>query len=234
MNTDAEIVRGQPSAIRMWLRALRVHQWLKNLLVFLPIVLAHRWRDWALLTNVGLAAAAFCLCASSAYLVNDFLDRDADRRHPSKRNRPLASGELAVRRGLAVAGALLVGAAAIAAQLNMQVTACLAIYYGLAIAYSAWIKRVAVIDVILLAALYTLRVLAGSAAAAIEPSFWLLAFSIFIFLSLALLLGLGPSAGFVAVLVLALYINSPESLVLYRHPKALWLICPLLLYWVTR
>jgi len=244
----------------MWLRALRVHQWLKNLLVFLPIVLAHRWRDWALLTNVGLAAAAFCLCASSAYLVNDFLDRDADRRHPSKRNRPLASGELAVRRGLAVAGALLVGAAAIAAQLNMQVTACLAIYYGLAIAYSAWIKRVAVIDVILLAALYTLRVLAGSAAAAIEPSFWLLAFSIFIFLSLALvkryaeidattrasgdtlvgrgyerddaalLLGLGPSAGFVAVLVLALYINSPESLVLYRHPKALWLICPLLLY----
>jgi 4-hydroxybenzoate polyprenyltransferase len=264
MNSEAGVARGHPSAVRVWLRALRVHQWLKNLLVFLPIVLAHRWRDWALLADVGLAALAFCLCASSAYLVNDFLDRDADRRHPSKRNRPLASGDLSVRRGLAVAGALLIGAGFTAAQLNAEFAAWLALYYGLAISYSVWIKRVPVLDVVLLAALYTLRVLAGSAAADIAPSFWLLAFSTFIFLSLALvkryaeidattrasgdtlagrgyerddaalLLGLGPSAGFVAVLVLALYINSPECLVLYRHPKVLWLICPLLLYWVTR
>jgi 4-hydroxybenzoate polyprenyltransferase len=264
MNTETGIARPRESAFGVWWRALRVHQWLKNLLVFLPIVLAHRWREWPLLIDVVWATAAFCLCASSVYILNDILDRDFDRRHPSKRNRPFASGALTVRQGLWTAAALLGASALIAGRLNGLFAACLALYFVLAAAYSLWIKRVPVLDVILLAALYTLRILAGSAAATIAPSFWLLAFSQFMFLSLALvkryaeidtttrvsgdtligrgygrddatlMLGLGPAAGFVAVLVLALYINSPESLVLYRHPQALWLICPLLLYWVTR
>jgi 4-hydroxybenzoate polyprenyltransferase len=230
----------------------------------MPLLLAHRWRDWPGLRDAAAAAVAFCLASSSAYLVNDTLDRAVDRLHPTKRHRPIASGALSARHALIAAGILLLAGGGIAAVSDVLLGACLALYYALAVGYSAWIKRIPVLDVILLAALYTLRVLAGGAASSITPSFWLLAFSLFIFLSLALvkryaeldaaapeagqtlagrgygredaalLLGLGPPAGFVAVLVLALYINSPESLVLYRRPQVLWLVCPLLLYWITR
>ena len=260
------IVAGAASMTRgrSWVRALRPHQWLKNLLVFLPVILAHRLLDPTAVRGALIATVAFCFCASSAYVVNDVLDRAADRRHPTKQSRPFASGALPVRAGLAVAGLLLALAFIVASAAPAAFPVWLGLYYSLTIAYSLWFKRVPVLDVLILAALYTLRVLAGGAAARVEPSFWLLAFSMFIFLSLALvkryaeieattaspgdlvlgrgyrgddvalLLGIGPAAGFVAVLVLALYINSPESLLHYRHPQVLWLICPLLLYWVTR
>jgi 4-hydroxybenzoate polyprenyltransferase len=248
-----------------WLRALRVHQWLKNVLVFLPLLLAHRIGDMALLARVGIAFVAFCACASATYVLNDLLDVRADRAHVRKRLRPFASGALQPRDGwLAASGLLLVGAAlAFALRTTPRFALVLGLYCLFTVAYSIYLKRIAILDVMCLAGLYTLRIFAGGAAADIAPSFWLLAFSMFIFLSLAivkryteletaaqadgtlsgraygrddaaLLLGLGPAAGFVAVLVIALYINSPESLALYGHPKFLWLLCPLILYWVTR
>jgi 4-hydroxybenzoate polyprenyltransferase len=264
MNQAAATATPPMSRGRLWVRALRPHQWLKNLLVFLPVILAHRLFDPTAFRGAAIAAVAFCLCASSAYLVNDIVDRPADRRHPTKQRRPFASGALTAPAGLAVAAVLLGSAFLVAAAAPSLLAAWLGLYYALTLAYSLWFKRIAVLDVLVLAALYTLRVLAGGAAAGVEPSFWLLAFSMFIFLSLALvkryaeieattespgelilgrgyrgddvalLLGIGPAAGFVAVLVLALYINSPESFLHYRHPQVLWLICPMLLYWVTR
>jgi 4-hydroxybenzoate polyprenyltransferase len=252
------------STTALWLRALRWHQWLKNLLVLLPAAAAHRLTEPFVLTRALGAFAAFCLCASSVYLVNDVLDVRFDRQHPRKRERPFASGALRTRDGLLVAGLLLIPAVGLALTASVYCAAWLSLYYLLTLGYSARLKREAVLDVVVLAGLYTLRILAGGAAVGIEPSFWLLSFSMFMFLNLAIvkrfaelgvseeqgesaaygrgylqsdsavLLGLGPAAGFVAVLVLALYINSPEAVVLYRHPRLLWLLCPLILYWVMR
>lgn len=250
--------------LHTWLRAIRVHQWPKNLLVLLPALLAHRLMSPGVFAAAGLAFASFCLCASSAYLVNDLRDITVDRAHPRKRHRPFASGALPVAHGVVVAVLLLLGALTLGASCGRPFLSCLLLYYFITLGYSICFKRVVVLDVMTLAVLYTLRVLAGSAATAISPSFWLLSFSMFLFLSLAivkrstevggvaaaagdllpgrgygrddaaLLLSLGPVAGYVAVLVLALYINSPESLVLYHEPRALWLICPAALYWITR
>lgn len=247
-----------------WTRALRVHQWLKNLLVLLPVLLAHRMVSVDVLADALSGLGAFCLCASSAYLYNDLRDLEADRAHPRKRLRPFASGALPSRQGGLVAALLLLAALAVGLRLGLAFLAVLVLYYVVTLAYSLWFKRIAVLDVMTLAGLYTLRLLAGGAATHTAPSFWLLSFSMFLFLSLAIvkrateldgapigdsellpgrgygradaamLMSLGPAAGYMAVLVLALYINSPESQVLYHHPRALWLVCPVLLYWITR
>jgi 4-hydroxybenzoate polyprenyltransferase len=253
-----------PNRFAAWLRAIRVQQWVKNLLVFVPALVSHRITEPGVLLASTAAFLAFNLCASSAYVFNDLVDIAADRAHPRKRHRPFAAGVLSASQGVWVALTLLAGAAAIATLTGLRFSATLALYYVMTWLYSVRLKRAALVDVMTLAGLYTLRIVAGAAAASIVPSFWLLAFSIFIFLSLGiikryaelyearqsglpggegrgysskdleLLLMMGIAAGFCAVVVAAMYINSPESQYLYRHKEPIWLICPLLLYWIMR
>jgi 4-hydroxybenzoate polyprenyltransferase len=263
--TVEHVLPAAPAGPRAWLRALRLHQWIKNLLVFVPLLTAHLALDPQSVLHSTLAFTAFGLCASSVYLLNDLLDLPSDRAHPRKRNRPFAAGQLSLLAGLALAPLLLAAAFALAAlALPGRFVLALAGYYLLTLAYSLALKRVEMLDVVVLAALYTARIVAGTFALAIALSFWLLAFSMFLFLSLALvkrytelavmreqgltqaagrgyrtddlpMLGaLGAAAGYLSVLVLALYINSANSHTLYGQPKALWLLCPLLLYWISR
>ncbi|HVA50437.1 MAG TPA: UbiA family prenyltransferase [Pirellulales bacterium] len=245
--------------------ALRPHQWVKNLLLLLPLFLAHQWTEVGKLGLALLGMAAFSAAASAIYIVNDLLDIEADRRHPTKRRRPFAAGELSVPAGLGLAGCSAAVAFALSlAWLAAAFTTWLAIYLATTTAYSLWLKKHIVIDVIVLAGLYTLRIAAGAAAVSVPVSPWLLAFALFFFLSLALgkryielrlsahtsgdalpgrgycaddaqlLEQIGPTSGYLAVLVFCLYIDSSAVDRLYRHRELLWLVCPLLLYWITR
>ena len=254
-----------PSRTLALVRALRPHQWVKNLLVFVPVILDHKLFNSETMAKAGMAFLAFCCAASSAYILNDIFDLEADRRHPTKRHRPFAAGTLSPALGLALVPGLLGAAFAVSwSALPVHFLELLVIYVVLTTAYSLYLKRCAVVDVLLLAGLYTLRVLAGIAAAAVRFSTWLLAFSMFLFLSLAFLkrytevnamdgaateqvrrrgyirgdrewLGsMGGASGYLSVLVLALYINSEQVVALYRNPLLLWLICPLLLFWTSR
>ncbi|MCB1800126.1 MAG: UbiA family prenyltransferase [Gammaproteobacteria bacterium] len=259
----AHVFTRTPGSLAALLRATRPHQWLKNLLVFIPLVLAHELRDPILLSQALLAFFAFGFCASAVYLLNDLLDLPADRRHPIKRRRPFAAGLLPPQLGLALAPLLLGIAVLLGSVLPPAFLGTLGIYLVLTLAYSVRLKATRLLDVMTLAALYTLRVIAGAAATGIEPSFWLLAFSVFFFISLALvkryaelkaaeqanieqpagrsyllvdletLAQAGIASGFSAAMVLALYINNPVVTSLYQHPKLLWLICPVLLYWIS-
>jgi len=256
---------GSRGGVRAWVRGLRLHQWVKNLLVVLPLVMAHRFDEPALLAQVGVAFLALSLCASSVYLFNDLMDLASDRRHPTKRRRPFAAGELSIRSGVAAAPLLVTAALALSlALLPAAFTATLAAYLILNLLYTFRLKRVAIADVIFLAGLYSLRVLAGGFATGIEVSPWLIAFSLFFFLNLAflkryadlrlghagaegrspgrdyvaedapLLLSLGPASGYMATLVLALYMQSDKVTTLYREPDLLWLLVPLLVFWISR
>ena len=245
------------------LRALRVHQWVKNLLVFVPVLLDHRLQ-LPVLARAGLAFAAFCCAASGGYVLNDLLDVEADRKHRVKRNRPFAANLLSRSFGVVLVPLLFAAALLCSLWLSPKFLALLGLYLLLTTAYSSYLKRVAVLDVVLLAGLYTLRVLAGIAASHVRFSTWLLAFSMFLFLSLAFLkryselrelpaggsdalerrgyirsdrewlVSMGGASGYLSVLVLALYINSEQVIALYGRPLLLWLICPLLLFWVSR
>jgi 4-hydroxybenzoate polyprenyltransferase len=262
----ADIERVFPATharLSVWLRAMRMHQWVKNTLVFLPALLAHRITQPVVLLHALLSFAAFGCCASSVYLFNDLLDLSSDRQHLRKRRRPFAAGTLSARRGLQASLLLLCCAAALAMLTGPLFALVLAGYLALTWLYTLRFKRTVLLDVMLLAGLYTVRIIAGAAATRIEPSFWLLAFSVFMFLSLGfvkrytelrdavqtgvlaqgrgyaesdlpLLLNLGTASGYCTVVVMALYINSPDSEALYHHHKPLWLICPLLLYWISR
>jgi 4-hydroxybenzoate polyprenyltransferase len=251
------------SRLRSYLRALRLSQWMKNLLVFVPLIMAHRYTDPGLLAMAFLAFLSFGLCASSVYLINDLVDLPADRRHPRKRKRPFAAGELPLLWGLASAPALLGLGLLTGLLLPRLFLGMLLLYWVMNLAYSFFLKRMILVDVILLACLYTMRIMAGGAAIALWPSSWLLAFSTFLFFSLALLkrydeLGimrraegdkarvrgyrvidmellasLGGGSGYVAVLVLAIYISSGTAQILYSRPHLLWFLCPLLLYWIS-
>jgi len=243
---------------------LRPHQWLKNALVFLPLLAAHLFLDPPAILGGIAAFLAFSLTASVGYVINDLLDLEADRQHVRKRLRPFACGDLPFTWALALIVVLMAGAGAIGAWLPPLFLGVLGAYFAATLAYSLQLKRHMTLDVLTLAGLYTLRVIGGAAAIGIPPSFWLLGFSMFLFLSLAylkryaeleslrreggdwasgrgygikdleLVRGLGIPAGYCAVMVLALYINSPEVRVLYRHPEVIWLVCPLLLYWTAR
>jgi 4-hydroxybenzoate polyprenyltransferase/phosphoserine phosphatase len=253
-----------PPRAKSWLKALRLHQWLKNLLVFVPLLAAHRFLDLQSVMQAVVALIAFSMCASGVYVLNDLLDLTPDRQHPRKQKRPFAAGKLPLLQGLIAAPALTLCGLALSLICNLQFTLVLIAYYIMTLAYSLRLKRIVMIDVVLLAALYTVRIIGGSAAIKAELSFWLLAFSMFIFLSLALLKrytelhamlssgrskasgrgysvedlpllqSLGAAAGYISAMVLALYIDSPASVGLYRHPKLLWMICPILLYWISR
>lgn len=181
------VIASNGSFTKLWARALRWHQWLKNLLIFVPLLASHQLAGTALLIDGAIAFVAFGLCASSVYLLNDLLDLPDDRYHPSKRQRPFAAGQLSIKAGLLVSPMLLLCAFACAYWLlPWQFTATLATYYAATLAYSVWLKRLMVVDVVTLAMLYTLRVMAGAFVFQLVLTFWMLAFSMFIFLSLAL------------------------------------------------
>ena len=253
------------TGLRAVAKLLRPHQWAKNALVVVPAALAHRLHEPDVFAPVALAVVAMSLCASGTYIVNDWLDRDRDRRHPTKRHRPLAAGTVAPGVGLALAVALVGGAFALAvATLPLGFAATLAAYTVVTLAYSLRLKAVAVLDVLVLAGLYALRVLAGGEAAGVPLSEWLLGFSVFFFLALALLkryaelrlvetdaapadngrgyqpgdaslvLAAGPACGLLAVLVFALYTAGADVRELYQTPARLWLVTPPLLYWTLR
>jgi 4-hydroxybenzoate polyprenyltransferase len=261
----AKVAGRQHARFKPFVSALRPHQWSKNLLLFLPLFLAHQWYDLGKLWLALVAMAAFSAAASAIYIVNDLLDIESDRRHPTKCRRPFAAGELSIPAGLCLSacGAMTSFVLAITC-LAPSFTAWLALYLLTTTAYSLSLKKRVVIDVILLAGLYTLRIAAGAAAVSVPVSPWLLAFAMFFFLSLALgkryielrrtggaaesvlpgrgycaddaqlLEQIGPTSGYLAVLVFCLYIDSGAVEHFYRHAELLWLVCPLLLYWITR
>jgi len=249
------------SKAKSMLKAIRPHQWSKNALLFLPMLAAH---DMSRLTSVFLGFLAFCLTASAVYVINDLTDLAADRAHPRKRKRPFAAGDLAVATGVAMAGLLLLSALILGFVIgNPRFLGVLALYLAATFAYSLWLKRELIVDVLVLAGLYTIRIVAGGAAANIVLSPWMLGFSMFLFLALAsikrqaeltdqtktgrasagrayevedlpVLRAMALSAGNATVLVLALYISSADVQALYSRPELLWLVCPILLYWIIR
>lgn len=250
--------------LRPAIRAMRPHQWMKNVLIFVPMVLTHEFFNLEMLVGALLAFFSFSFAASAVYILNDLLDLTADRRHRSKRNRPFASGALAIPTGIKLAALLLVTSLALGLLLPGYYLAILGLYLVTTTAYSFALKRMLLIDVLTLAGLYTMRIVAGSEASGVESSFWLLAFSLFFFLSLALVkrftelqdFGLGAerattgrgyvaadletlsqagmASGFASVLVLALYIDSMESAAQYTEPFLVWPLCPLVLYIIVR
>jgi 4-hydroxybenzoate polyprenyltransferase len=254
----------KPFTIKIFLKSIRIHQWAKNILIFVPLLAAHRILDVNAIEQALLAFLAFGLCASSVYLLNDMLDLEADRQHPRKSKRPLAAGDLSIFSGLLIMFILLGAGAFISFYLPFRFGLVLFFYYILTVAYSFLLKRMVLIDTVTLAGLYTVRIVAGAMAIMVPLSFWLLLFSIFLFYSLALvkryaelyvmqqqgkltaigrgyhvediriLDSLGIASGHLSVLVLALYINSPEVKIFYHHPKFIWCVCVLLLYWISR
>jgi 4-hydroxybenzoate polyprenyltransferase len=260
---DAEIIARPPSPARAMIRALRPHQWTKNLLVFLSLVAGHHL-DLRTISETTIAFLCFCMAASSAYILNDLLDLQGDRAHTRKRLRPFAAGDLPITTGIGMGAVLMAAAVAASLALSWRFSAILVGYVVLTLAYSLALKRRLLVDVMVLAGLYTIRVLGGVVAAGQPQSQWLLMFSLFLFLCLAtvkrcselvagresgqlpapgrayseadltVLFPLAAAAGYGAVLIVMLYMSSAEVARLYTHPLRMWLMCPLLLYWVSR
>jgi 4-hydroxybenzoate polyprenyltransferase len=273
----AQSFRDTTPLLKRLLKTIRLHQWAKNALIFLPLLLAHAHSGIQVLAAV-LAFLSFSLCASATYILNDLLDIEADRQHKTKRNRPFAAGELSAFTGVGIMA--LLAAASIAVALSLpHVTngggflhpggrggflLWLAVYVVITLAYSMRLKRMVLVDVVVLSGLYTLRILAGSAATGVAISPWLGGFSIFFFLSLAFikrfsemenlrsaggiassgrgyrvsdleqLRAFGSSSAFAAILVFILYIENPLVAALYGHPTRLWLLVPILILWLCR
>lgn len=256
--------RDQRSAGPSILRAIRVHQWAKNVLLFLPLLLAHDVH-WHSLFLCAIAFASFCCMASATYIVNDLLDIEADRRHPEKRHRPFAAGDLSPITGVLLSLVLFGFSVGLAVgMLPMAFVHWLALYCVATLSYSLYLKRKVLVDVLLLSALYTLRILAGAAAVAVAVSPWLAGFAIFFFLSLALvkrfselenlrardavpengrgywvadleqLRSFGTASAYASIVIFALYINNPDVGLLYHHPHRLWLMTPVLIWWLSR
>jgi 4-hydroxybenzoate polyprenyltransferase len=254
------------SELRLWVGAMRLHQWLKNLLILVPLLVSHRVDTPGFLARGIIAFFLFGLCASSAYLLNDLLDVTSDRQHPTKRRRPLAAGLMSFS-AAAIAIPMLLSCSFVGALLTLpwRFTVAMAAYFATTVMYSIWLKRLMIVDVVTLAMLYTLRIIAGTLLFQLVMTFWMLAFSMFIFLSLALvkryaeLIGahkkgdadrpggrgyypgdlsmiasLGAASGYLSVMVLALYIQDPNTAALYKNPRIIWLACPILLYWISR
>lgn len=260
-NQDTLHIAAPAGRGKAMLKALRPHQWAKNTLLFLPMLAAH---DLTKLMPVFLGFVAFSLTASAVYVINDLIDLPSDRAHPRKCKRPFAAGDLNATTGFGMAGALILAALILGLLVgNMSFIGVLILYLAATFLYSLWLKRKLLVDVLMLAGLYTVRIIAGAAAAAVPLSPWLLGLSIFLFLALAavkrqaelidqmqtgrdspgrayqvddlpILRGIALSAGNASVLVLALYISSDDVQALYSRPQFIWLICPFLLYWVLR
>jgi len=255
----------RPRPIRAAVKLMRPHQWAKNLLLFVALIGAHMVSQGPRLLACCLAFLAFSACASAIYILNDLTDLEADRRHPTKCRRPLASGALSIPTGLVLLGLLLGGSFTLSlAALPLLFTGSMVLYLILTTWYSLHLKREPIVDVFVLAGLYTLRIVAGGLAATVPVSGWLLAFAIFFFISLALakryaelaraaeenseglqrrgylvedlglIRSLGPASGYMAILTMCLYINAPETRQLYSSPQLLWGVCLVLFYWITR
>ena len=266
------------SPFKAWFKAIRIHQWAKNVLLFVPLLLAHAWAP-GLIAGSVLGFFSFCLGASATYIVNDLLDLEVDRQHPRKRRRPFASGDLSALSGVVVVALFLLASVALAllvppvvARLSPQYALVkplhfllwLGIYLVTTLAYSLRLKRMVLVDVIVLSGLYTIRIVAGTAATGIPPSVWLGGFSIFFFLSLAFvkrfaelenlrerggasaggrgyhisdleqLRTFGTASGYASVVVFTLYISNLDAAQLYEHTRRLWLLVPVLLLWISR
>ncbi len=264
--------------LKSWLRAIRLHQWAKNTLIFVPLLLAHQWNP-ATFAGAAVAFLSFGMCASATYIINDLLDVEADRRHLRKRSRPFAAGDLSPITGVMMVVLLMVAALVLAIALPRIVDAMpgayalvapykflewLGLYTVTTLTYSLYLKRKLLLDVFVLSGLYTVRILAGSAATGVPVSAWLAGFSVFFFLSLAFvkrfseleslrergkavsngrgyfvtdleqLRALGTGAAYAAVVVMTFYISNPETNALYRHPIRLWLMVPVLLLWLSQ
>jgi 4-hydroxybenzoate polyprenyltransferase/phosphoserine phosphatase len=261
VNGSVRHLASPSSRWRTMLYAARPHQWSKNLLLFVPLLAAH---DLSSVGAVFIGFLAFCMTASAVYIINDLIDLPSDRAHPRKRKRPFAAGALTATTGLVMSGGLLACAAVFGVLTgNPLFLGTLALYLTATFAYSLWLKRKLLVDVLTLAGLYTVRIIAGAAAAGIVLSPWLLGFSMFMFLALAavkrqaelmdqlvtgrgsagraylvddlpILRGITLASGHAAVMVMALYISSDAVQTLYARPEILWLVCPLLLYWILR
>jgi 4-hydroxybenzoate polyprenyltransferase/phosphoserine phosphatase len=258
---EVEHLSPPPNMARAMFRAMRPHQWSKNLLLFLPMLAAH---DLSRVGAVFLGFIVFCFTASAVYIINDLLDLADDRTHPRKSKRPFAAGDLTAGTGLAAAGVLLLVALCLTLLSGeLAFLGILTIYLLTTFLYSLWLKRKLLVDVLTLAGLYTIRIIAGGAVVGLYLSPWLLGFSMFLFLALAavkrqaeltdqiatgresagraylvddlpLLMAMALSSSMAAVLVFALYISSDAVQLLYDMPAALWLLCPIILYWQLR
>jgi 4-hydroxybenzoate polyprenyltransferase len=265
-------------ALKSWLRAVRLHQWAKNVLIFVPLLLAHTW-DGTRAAAAVVAFFSFGLCASATYIINDLLDIEADRRHPRKRRRPFAAGDLSAVAGLAAVVVMMAASFTLAMLVPRVIRTVpgthaellpnnflvwLLLYTATTLSYSLYLKRILLLDVFVLSGLYTIRILAGSAATGVTISEWLGGFSVFFFLSLAFvkrfseleslrerggevpagrgyhvsdveqLRAFGTGSMFAAVLVTTLYISNPQTSLLYEHAKRLWLVVPVLLLWLSQ
>lgn len=249
--------------IKAALRLLRPHQWVKNLLVFVSLFAGHQYSNLEYLQLTFLGFAAFCLVASGTYVVNDILDLESDRQHPIKKSRPLAAGQIEISYAIAIASVLIVAGIGLGRFVGQEFFVCLVGYLVLNFGYSLVFKPMLAIDIVILSLLYVLRIIAGAAATDVMPSFWLLAFSLFIFTSLAMLKRyaeleqqqetgatnyrrayrvedktlmamMGTASGLISVFVFAFYLNSREVTVLYHQAELLWLVIPVLFCWIIR
>ncbi len=247
-----------------YIRLLRLRQWVKNLLIFVPVLAAHQFPQAEQRHKYLFAFLAISFCASAVYVINDIFDVESDRQHPIKQNRPIAAGEVTAGFAGWLTAGLLIAASVMSSLVNPNFMFWLFGYFSLTLLYTFWLKQIALIDCFTLAALYTLRILAGASVIDIKVSFWLLACSGFLFLSLAfakrygeiainvsqgrehsigrgyqnsdanLILSFGVGSGLIAALVLALYVNSGSIVALYRSPFVIWGTVPILLMWIFR
>jgi 4-hydroxybenzoate polyprenyltransferase len=260
----SEIFPGPKVGVGTWLRAARVHQWIKNLLVALPLLASHRVSDITAVKSVTILFFAFSSCASATYIINDLLDLRADRKHAIKASRPFASGELSIKQGLWMALSLAAVSVALGSFLPFPARLVLGFYFALTFSYSMWLKQTLILDVLVLAGLYTIRIIAGGVATHIKLSEWLISFSLFLFLSLAIckrsseLMNLlkanrtrptgrsyetgdleplnicGACCGMLACLLILFYASSQQAHLLYATPRLLYFLCPVLFYWISR
>lgn len=264
LTTIEQIFPREKKILFSFLKAIRPHQYVKNALLFVPLFTGQMYFHLAAVLNSLIAFSAFCLLASSVYLTNDLFDLEADRKHRVKYKRPFAAGDLSIRLGVLTIFVFSTSAILLAMTLNNSFLLILICYFLLSSAYSFYLKQKLLSDVFVLAILYTIRIMAGVAAIQSSYSEWLIAFSVFFFLSLAFvkryselylskaesktnlpgrsyhvndlnqLSIFGIVSGYVSTLVFAFYISSSQVTVLYRHPQFLWLVCLLLLYWISR
>ena len=267
VNPKARCLGESPRPFSSWLKLLRVHQWAKNLIIFVPLLTSHRIFELPLLAQATTAFFSFSFLASATYIFNDLCDLDNDRAHATKRRRPLAAGSIGLPSGVAAAVALGISAVALGYQLGFGFLMVLTVYLCVSVLYSSVLKKVALVDVLVLSGLYIWRLVAGGVATGIVLSNWLLSFALFVFTSLALakryvelssapaavsgetkaakgrgyftsdlplVLSMGVASALVSVLVVLLYVNSPEVILLYRYPQMLFLLAPLVLFWIGR
>jgi 4-hydroxybenzoate polyprenyltransferase/phosphoserine phosphatase len=250
-------------SVRTWVNALRGHHWAKNLLLFLPLVLSHNLAAEPLVRTLA-GFVLYGVCASGLYILNDLLDLHSDREHPWKKERPFAAGKISIPEGLLAAFVLLSSAIGLGFWLSVPFGLVLLGYAALTMLYSLYFKAIALLDVFILSSFYSLRILGGALISSTPLSQWFLAFSMFLFLSLAmakryselvhavdlintgnsgrgyrtgdreLLLTLGCGSSFSAVVIFSLYVHSQDVLLLYSSPEFLFLLCPIVLYWLSR